>query len=508
MTERSKVSLKYRVESADIRRICERSRRLVSSSRQGALGLPALFVVLVMVFSTLVPPTPQAIATVEHPESASAGVFFQDDFESGDLSHEENGARWGSDRQARVLTENPKTGNYSLRFFYPGTTPEKDSFAELRFHLAPNRYSELWIRYDLYVPANFYHRDAPGSDNNKFLALWSGAHPRGFTGPALVPNYWPRPSGESHLILFAGGPQNPDGSGQMFRKNYWDEGGQIFEVADRGKWLTIIVHAKYATPANDDGIFRLWKIRDGVTIPVLDKTDGAWYVPGQPGFDGGYLMGWANAGFAQDTSFFLDNIKFSTTSLLKAPGSGAPPVAPGSGTFVDDDASMFEPYIERIVAAGITRGCSEAPNARFCPERPVTRGQMAAFLVRALDLTDRGTLRFSDDDGSFFEPYIEKLATAGITRGCSAGPGARFCPEYGVTRAQMAAFVVRALGLTDRGSIRFVDDNGSEFEADIEKLATAGITLGCSTGPDPKFCPDDIVARGEMAAFLTRAFGL
>lgn len=245
----------------------------------------------------------------------------------GTLTRTENGARWGSDRQARVLTENPKTGNYSLRFFYPGT------------------------------------------------------------GPALVLNYWPRPSGESHLILFAGGPQKPDGSGQMFRKNYWDEGGQIFEIADRGKWLTIIVHAKYATPANDDGTFRLWKVRDGETIPVLDKTDDAWYVPGQPGFDQGYLLGQSNSGFAEDTIFYIDNIKFSTTSLLEGPGGGEPPAPPGgSGTFTDDDASFFEPYIEKVATSGITLGCTSGPDPKFCPDDVVTRGQMAAFLTRALGL--------------------------------------------------------------------------------------------------------------------------
>ncbi len=52
---------------------------------------------------------------------------------------------------------------------------------------------------------------------------------------------------------------------------------------------------------------------------------------------------------------------------------------------------------------------------------------------------------FNDDDGSIFEDAIEKLATAGITRGCNPPENTRFCPTDRVTRQQMAAFLNRAL---------------------------------------------------------------
>ena len=60
----------------------------------------------------------------------------------------------------------------------------------------------------------------------------------------------------------------------------------------------------------------------------------------------------------------------------------APPVPPD--TFSDDDGSVFEADIEWLAAAGITRGCNPPANDRFCPNDAVTRGQMAAFLHRAL----------------------------------------------------------------------------------------------------------------------------
>jgi hypothetical protein len=71
----------------------------------------------------------------------------------------------------------------------------------------------------------------------------------------------------------------------------------------------------------------------------------------------------------------------------------------------------------------------------------------------------------------------------------------------------MAAFLTRALHLTDPGTVDFIDDNGSIFEDDIAKLATAGITTGCNPPTNDRYCPNDPVTRGQMAAFLHRALG-
>jgi len=122
---------------------------------------------------------------------------------------------------------------------------------------------------------------------------------------------------------------------------------------------------------------------------------------------------------------------------------------------------------------------------------------MAAFLVRALGLKP-GKSTFADTKGHVFAADIAALADAGITRGC--GPN-KFCPDQPVTRGQMAAFLVRALGLP-AGKAAFADTKGHVFAVDIAALADAGITRGC--GPN-RFCPDDPVTRGQMAAFLVRA---
>lgn len=198
-----------------------------------------------------------------------------------------------------------------------------------------------------------------------------------------------------------------------------------------------------------------------------------------------------------------------SVGLVLPSSIGATPSEPLDGRFTDDDGSPHEGAIEAVAEAGITVGCDPDAPALFCPAAPVTRGQMATFLHRALDLAPGSIDRFTDDDGSVHESAIDALAGAGITQGCDIANADHFCPDDSVTRGQMAAFLVRALGYTDDGGgDRFVDDDGSTFEADIDRLAVAGVTQGCNPPTNDRFCPADLVTRGQMATFLARALDL
>ncbi|MEA2002684.1 MAG: S-layer homology domain-containing protein [Actinomycetota bacterium] len=176
-----------------------------------------------------------------------------------------------------------------------------------------------------------------------------------------------------------------------------------------------------------------------------------------------------------------------------------------SGRFIDDDASVHEADIERLDALGITRGCNPPVNDRYCPDLNVTRGQMAAFLKRALDLPPAVEDFFDDDNGSTFEGDINAIAAAGITRGCNPPDNDRYCPNDNVTRGQMAAFLKRAFSLPTTTVDFFVDDNGSVFEGDINAIALGGITRGCNPPDNDRYCPNDNVTRGQMASFIVRA---
>lgn len=185
-----------------------------------------------------------------------------------------------------------------------------------------------------------------------------------------------------------------------------------------------------------------------------------------------------------------------TTSMV-VEGSLTPDPYPGT-PFTDIASSTFADDIAWLFASGITAGCDDDA---YCPNATVTRGQMASFLARALELPDATGDRFSDDDGSTHEANINKVAEAGITSGCGSG---RYCPTSLVTRAQMASFLAKALDLPASDADTFTDDDGLSHEPNIERIAAAALTNGCTT---TRYCPSDSVTRGQMAAFLHRAFG-
>jgi len=142
----------------------------------------------------------------------------------------------------------------------------------------------------------------------------------------------------------------------------------------------------------------------------------------------------------------------------------------------------------------------------------VTRAQMAVFLEKSLHgpsfVPPNVTPTFGDITGHWAEDWIEALKADGITGGCGNGS---YCPEAPVTRAQMAIFLLRSkYGAaynppTATGSVFGDVPAGYWAAAWIERLATEGITAGCGSG---NYCPENPVTRAQMAVFLVKTFGL
>jgi glucose/arabinose dehydrogenase len=160
-------------------------------------------------------------------------------------------------------------------------------------------------------------------------------------------------------------------------------------------------------------------------------------------------------------------------------------------------ASSFIDDIHWLLYEGLTSGCG---GTRYCPTEAVSRGQMASFIARALGLPAATQDHFTDDEDSVHEVDINRIAEAGITGGCGTN---LYCPERNVSRAEMATFLVKALDLPPSGTNYFSDDGSSVHEPNINALAAAGLTTGCGGG---KYCPSGAVTREQMAAFLHRAF--
>ena len=169
--------------------------------------------------------------------------------------------------------------------------------------------------------------------------------------------------------------------------------------------------------------------------------------------------------------------------------------------------SMFYKEVSKIFAKGVTTGCG--PNI-YCPNSSVTRMEMAVFMVRAMSGSEippsPPTQTFSDVPASHWAyHFIESLFRRGITSGCDVG---KFCPDGTVTRAEMATFIIKAIGARDypgpaTPSFLDVPTHHWAYNA-IEEVKRRQIASGYGNG---NFGPEDPVTREQMAKFLTNAFG-
>ena len=221
---------------------------------------------------------------------------------------------------------------------------------------------------------------------------------------------------------------------------------------------------------------------------------------------------------ALDTAMSIVSFGEDEAGEVYVIGNGAVQRITRVETFSDvPDTHVFFSWIEALFRAGVTTGCAVSP-PRYCPDLPVTRGEMAVFLLRGIHGANfkppaaTGTMFADVPRTHLFADFIEQLAREQITGGCSANPP-RYCPDAGTTRAEMAVFLERAArgaGFDPppaTGTV-FADVPANHPLARwIEQLARDGITGGCSASP-PLYCPGGSVTRGQMAVFLVRTFDL
>jgi hypothetical protein len=155
-------------------------------------------------------------------------------------------------------------------------------------------------------------------------------------------------------------------------------------------------------------------------------------------------VGGGNYGVAQDTlrqqmAVFLLKSKFGICYTPPACTTQVFPDVPCS--------SNFAPWINELVAQGITSGCG---GGNYCPTSPVNRQQMAVFLLKTFEGSaytppDCTTATFADVPcSSPFAPWIYELVDRNVTAGCGGG---NYCPLTNANRGQMATFLVKTFSL-------------------------------------------------------------
>jgi hypothetical protein len=135
------------------------------------------------------------------------------------------------------------------------------------------------------------------------------------------------------------------------------------------------------------------------------------------------------------------NLLASTGTWIQYVEADCYTVAPTS-LFTDSNGGQFQ-WIQKMYELGITNGCEIN---LFCPSDQVTRAQMAVFLIRmrygSAYVFDYPSTPFFTDVGptTFGWRWIQRMKEDNITSGCSV---TTYCPTNPVTRGDMATFVMR-----------------------------------------------------------------
>ncbi len=277
-----------------------------------------------------------AIATVNSPTSpkGGAGPIYRADFSGGVIPAPANGfgLTGGS---ANVTVESDIGGfggsKYALRFFYNGKDKCKDSTAQMNFSLAKNT-REIWMRWVYYypsgkegiqvrkpegaggtlVPLNRYFHRYPKTDpvclaagesnahNNKWLRLWG---PRGYGNKYNGWGFSTYSTGDGDSQMKAEIPLDRRDPGPLPVVD------PLITDSSRGRWVEFELHAKLGA-TRTEGLTVQLKV-DGRT--VFDRNGLALW-DDQEGWDQGYLLGWADSGFAVDTPIYLGLFEIYTSS--------------------------------------------------------------------------------------------------------------------------------------------------------------------------------------------------
>ena len=244
----------------------------------------------------------------------TGSLLFQDGFDNGAKTNA-NGFLWSPGKNVNISNARAFSGSHSLEFVYEADPVGSDSHSEQRFDFG--RYlKEVWIEYMIYVPSNFAHRnDLP--NNNKFLMLWKDNY-GSLQGSWQIGMEYTR--------------QDDTRSFLRFLSSRWDYN----YVASNGPWPIapassvpligpstirpgecnkVQFHTRAASSrTSEDGVVEIHINGTMLFSYYRGRFHNFDPAVGDAALRQGYLMGWANSGYSQETRFYVDDFRVYTSN--------------------------------------------------------------------------------------------------------------------------------------------------------------------------------------------------
>lgn len=180
---------------------------------------------------------------------------------------------------------------------------------------------------------------------------------------------------------------------------------------------------------------------------VLDGSDGNNQMSAEQGFYA--LVAIDRAENGKNSLYRMGDVTKNTSKPIANVNKGSadasvsvPGVTAPGTTFSDVKNHANQTSIEALASRGIINGMGQGT---FMPNKTMTRAEFAAIVTRALGLTAKDTKVFSDVPSSkWYAGYIGAANSSGIVNGVGSG---KFNPDGTITRQEAAAMVARAAKL-------------------------------------------------------------
>lgn len=180
--------------------------------------------------------------------------------------------------------------------------------------------------------------------------------------------------------------------------------------------------------------------------------------------------------------------------------------APKSYAADDITGHYFESSIRSLVAKGIMGGYGEGI---YGPDRAVTRAEFATLVIRSLNLAETASTtpekQLTDlEPGKWYTEAVNQAIALGIVGGY---PDNTFKPNNIISRQEMAAMIMRAIDTQDVYSepatltFKDADKINPIFKDAVQRLVNLKVMNG---NADNTFGPKTSTTRGQMAAVLER----
>ena len=173
--------------------------------------------------------------------------------------------------------------------------------------------------------------------------------------------------------------------------------------------------------------------------------------------------------------------------------------AVGATEVATEFSDMPDNWARKALESAVANGLLQGYDGKIMPDAPLTRAQMAAIVVRAFGATEEGDISsYTDVGNKWYKSDIAKAYKMGVMQGYAG----KMNPESNITREQAFTILARALKLDPATSISKQFEDVDEISDFAKGAIYALVNAGYVQGSNNRLYPKNTITRAEFAQVM------